>query len=399
MKTCSCCAEWASEDRTNVASWNYGVIGGNTTQQKRSPQHVLSSPGKPLAARNSSASSGGIAYHLFHRQTQELFTENTDKRGQAEWGDWIYATEQVSGLTYSNGASDVDTRGAFISSGSLENVQNTDYRAINSDYPVFAFSIDYGSISSTPQSSLFTITIAQEQAIQFESGTGDIQSLPPLWTSYFSDELALVSFFYNDYSNAQTTAAALDEQVSSDSIAAGGDNYNIITSLSVRQAFGATQLVGNETNYYLFLKEISSDSDIQTVDVIFPSMPIFLYFNPDLLKNLLDPIFIYTEAGLFGEQYALHDLGYVSVIITIREDGNLQDLQYPNATSAGTEVQQLEESGNMVIMTLAYAQRTGDTAYLSDHYDTLTGWASYLVNDSLIPSNQISTDDFAGSLA
>lgn len=73
--------------------------------------------------------------------------------------------------------------------------------------------------------------------------------------------------------------------------------------------------------------------------------------------------------------------------------------QYPNATSAGTEVQQLEESGNMVIMTLAYAQRTGDTAYLSDHYDTLTGWTSYLVNDSLIPSNQISTDDFAGSLA
>lgn len=123
------------------------------------------------------------------------------------------------------------------------------------------------------------------------------------------------AFFYNDYSNAQSTASALDYQVSSDSIAAGGDDYNVITSLSVRQAFAATQLVGTTNTYYLFLKEISSDGDVQTVDVIFPTMPIFLYFNPDLLRRLLDPIYIYTEAGIFGEQYALHDLGFVSIIL------------------------------------------------------------------------------------
>lgn len=81
----------------------------------------------------------------------------------------------------------------------------------------------------------------------------------------------------------------------------------------MRQAFAATQLVGDTDTYYLFLKEISSDGDIQTVDVIFPTMPIFLYLNPDLLGRMLDPIFIYTEAGLFGQDYALHDLGYVSL--------------------------------------------------------------------------------------
>lgn len=53
----------------------------------------------------------------------------------------------------------------------------------------------------------------------------------------------------------------------------------------------------------------------------------------------------------------------------------------------------------MVIMTLAYAQRTGDMDFLSRHYTTLMDWASYLVSDALIPMNQISTDDFAGSLA
>jgi hypothetical protein len=53
----------------------------------------------------------------------------------------------------------------------------------------------------------------------------------------------------------------------------------------------------------------------------------------------------------------------------------------------------------MLIMTLAYAQKAGDDHYLSIHYNLLKQWTSYLVEDSLYPANQISTDDFAGSLA
>ena len=53
----------------------------------------------------------------------------------------------------------------------------------------------------------------------------------------------------------------------------------------------------------------------------------------------------------------------------------------------------------MIIMTLAYAQRTGDNDYLSAHYPKLSQWAEFLRNDSLIPTNQLSTDDFAGTLA
>jgi hypothetical protein len=59
----------------------------------------------------------------------------------------------------------------------------------------------------------------------------------------------------------------------------------------------------------------------------------------------------------------------------------------------------LEECGNMVLMTLAYAQRTGDTAYLTKHYSILDQWTQYLIEEALIPANQISTDDFAGPLA
>jgi hypothetical protein len=59
----------------------------------------------------------------------------------------------------------------------------------------------------------------------------------------------------------------------------------------------------------------------------------------------------------------------------------------------------LEECGNMVLMTLAYAQRANDTADLAQHYDILDAWTQYLIAEALIPADQISTDDFAGSLA
>lgn len=53
----------------------------------------------------------------------------------------------------------------------------------------------------------------------------------------------------------------------------------------------------------------------------------------------------------------------------------------------------------MLIMTLAYAQRANDKAYLTQHYTILKQWTQYLIEEALIPADQISTDDFAGSLA
>lgn len=173
--------------------------------------------------------------------------------------------------------------------------------------------------------------------------------------------------------------------VASDSISAAGQDYLTATSLAVRQAWAGTQLCGTPGNMLLFLKEISSDSDIQTVDVTFPFFPILMYMNPSWLKLMLDPLFENQEAGFWPMQFSIHDLGV-----------------YPNATGhndGNDEKQPVEECGNMLIMTLAYAQRTGDTAYLTDHYDILKQWTQFLVEDAPIPANQISTDDFAGALA
>jgi hypothetical protein len=194
-----------------------------------------------------------------------------------------------------------------------------------------------------------------------------------------------LSFFHKDYSTSSRVSTDLDNKIASDSIAAAGEDYLTITSLSARQAFGGTQLVGTTDQPYLFLKEISSSGNVQTVDVMFPAHPILLYTNPTLLKLLLDPLFENQEAGRYPNTYSMHDLGS----------------SYPNATGypAGNDLEMpLEECGNMLIMTLAYAQRANDNNYLSQHYDKLKQWTSYLVAEAFYPANQLSTDDFAGSL-
>lgn len=394
-------AEWASGDRSAVAQWDFGTIKPAASKRdwttSYSTMQTVTVPASSITYSNLSttaalpsssatatgiAPAGGITYHRFYRQEQQLFSESSD---QASWGDWIYACNHA-GMTYSNGGIDADVRGAFIDNGTLTNDLNTNYRAINDQWPVFAFALDLGDVGSSPISALFTLTLAQEQAIQFEYEKEKVEQLPPFWTSFFSSETDLVSFFYNDWTNAQSTANSIDNKVATDSLANAGQDYLTITSLAVRQVFATTQLAGSQHSYYLFLKEISSNGDMQTVDVIFPAFPLFIYFNPDLGRLLLEPLFINQEAGNWPNAYAIHDLGV-----------------FPNATGhndGNAEEQPLEEAGNMIIMALAVAQKvSGGVDYLNQHYTLLKQWNNYLVNDSLIPSNQISTDDFAGSLA
>ncbi|KAI9738085.1 MAG: hypothetical protein M1818_005513 [Claussenomyces sp. TS43310] len=343
-------AEWNANNGSKVVEWSYAV-------------------------------EDGIASHSSWRQDQDEFNANDPDDESAGWGKYYWSTSSVDGMSYQSGA-DVDVRGAFISNGNLANTSDTDYRAISDNWPVFAFANDLGSVGTTPKSILYSIVHSQPNAIQFDGASG-IVSVPSLWTSYFNNDTALVSFFHNDWSQQD---GATDALFAADSLAAGGQDYLTITSLSARQAFAGIQLCGTIEKPYVFLKEISSDGNIQTVDVLFPSMPILLYTNPMLVKYLLDPLFENQEAGNFPQAYSIHDLGG----------------RYPLAlghTDGGGEEMPVEECGNMLITTLAYAQRTSDTAYLAQHYNILKQWTSYLVNDSLIPDNQLSTDDFQGTLS
>jgi hypothetical protein len=104
--------------------------------------------------------------------------------------------------------------------------------------------------------------------------------------------------------------------------------------------------------------------------------------------------------------YAIHDIGAAfpnatgtTIMATLDQTWFVKLIQFAGHPDGNAEEMPLEECGNMVLMTLAYAQRTGDTAYLTKHYNILDQWTQYLIEEALIPANQISTDDFAGSLA
>lgn len=177
--------------------------------------------------------------------------------------------------------------------------------------------------------------------------------------------------------------------------------YYTIVALSARQVMGAYVYAippsdaasCNEGSHdsngevpLMFQKEISSDGNVNTVDVLFPATPFFLWANPEMLKYTLEPIYQNTESGFYPSGYSMHDLG----------------THYPNATGHTDGIDEfmpVEESGNMLLMSYAYYKFTGDAAWLSAHYPTLKQWAGFLAGFSLIPAYQFSTDDFAGQLA
>jgi len=69
-----------------------------------------------------------------------------------------------------------------------------------------------------------------------------------------------------------------------------------IGALAYRQVTGSLQLVHNHVlnKTWCFMKEISSDGDISTVDVIYPAFPIFYLLNPELFFLIMQPVMDYA---------------------------------------------------------------------------------------------------------
>ncbi|MEG1585364.1 MAG: DUF4965 domain-containing protein [Bacteroidales bacterium] len=186
------------------------------------------------------------------------------------------------------------------------------------------------------------------------------------------------------YPSLMERCRIFDKQLMADAEKAGGRKYAEMCALTYRQAITAHKLITDKEGNLLFLsKENHSNGCINTVDITYPSAPLFLIYNPDLLKGMLTPIFHYSESGRWNKPYPAHDLGTYPVA-----NGQLYGEDMP-----------IEEAGNMILLTTAISLVEGNADYASRHWETISEWANYLLKNGLDPENQLCTDDFAGHLA
>ncbi|MEG1700362.1 MAG: DUF4965 domain-containing protein [Alistipes sp.] len=211
------------------------------------------------------------------------------------------------------------------------------------------------------------------------------ENLRPYWNA--EGDQTIVGQFEaanKDYASVLKRCFDFDNKLMAEATQAGGKNYAELCALAYRQALAAHKLVKAPNGDLMFLsKENNSNGSIGTVDITYPSAPLFLYYNPELAKALMNHIYYYSESGKWPKPFPSHDVG-----------------TYPraNGQTYGGDMP-IEEAGNMLVVTAAACVIEGDASYAEKHWDTLTTWTDYLAEYGLDPENQLCTDDFAGHFA
>ena len=233
--------------------------------------------------------------------------------------------------------------------------------------------------------------------------------------------LDALDFSKNRHDAILADCAAFDAKLREDCAAVGSDYY-LLACAALRQSVGAHKLVQDREGNLLFLsKENNSNGCIGTVDVSYPSVPLFLLYNPELVNAMLRGIYAFACMPVWNFDFAPHDLGTYpwctgQVYGTARRDDKYCCGMFTESVSprtnpmlyirpASCEVYDkewqmpVEECGNMLIMTAAAMAAGADTPLAKKNFCLLRQWVKYLERLGLHPDNQLCTDDFAGHLA
>lgn len=198
---------------------------------------------------------------------------------------------------------------------------------------------------------------------------------------------------FADYDTIFDKVTAFADKLFLDGCRAGGEKYAELLELAYRQTLAAHKLVLDENGEILWIsKECYSNGCAATVDVSYPSLPLFLLYNPELVKGMMRPIYRVARSDAWQFDFAPHDAGRYPLL-------NGQMYGYRDGVLHFEKQMPVEECGNMLIMEAAVALATGDVSFARENWDILSVWVKYLVENGRDPDNQLCTDDFAGHLA
>jgi hypothetical protein len=247
--------------------------------------------------------------------------------------------------------------------------------------------LPFGSVGAQPVSRHLLVSYTEGYAIQFLH-----QNLRPYWQRNNKPVATMLDEAEKQYAGLEARGKAFDKELTDDLTRTGGEHYAWICTLAYRQAIAAHKLAADASGTpMLFGKENFSNGSISTVDVLYPSAPLFLLLNPKLLEAQLLPVLQYAampERWKFP--FAPHDLGVYPLA-----NGQL----YGGGEKTEENQMPVEESGNMIILVDALARMEGSTTLALRFWPQLTQWAKYLSVHGLDPETQLTTDDFAGHVA
>ena len=341
---------------------------------------VVNTTDEPVAA--SRFLIGGLPTLRMGSREQPVLAKRGDDL-RIDWGYLYLAADRAEGVTEQIANRDA-SRAEFEAAGKLADSDDASDRPGNRLALAFAF--DLPNVAASPVTRYLMLAYDDLFSIEY------FQRKERAWWRRKGAEAAdLIRAGRRDHDALSTRAGKFDEELMSDLRRIGGEKYARLAALAYRQTLAAHKLVADADGAAMYFpKENFSNGCISTVDVIYPSAPFTLLFNPQLLKAQLQPVLDYARMDRWRWPFAPHDLG-----------------TYPQANGqvygGGERTEQnqmpVEESGNMLILMAALARVEGSAAFSEKYWPQLTKWAEYLKEKGLDPENQLSTDDFAGHLA
>ena len=330
---------------------------------------AVNQPGQEVTTNK--LSSGGLSLLKAGTVEQPILQKKGDDL-RIDWGYMYVAVPKTE-----NAAQYITTGGESLASFIGQNTAST---AKQGKQLMLNTIIPFGNVGKAPVEKLMELGYDDLYSIQYFH-----TNLRPWWNKDGKGNFEkLLNIAATQYASVQTLCTAFNTSMYHDAEKAGGKTYAKLCVLAYRQSIAAHSLIKSPQGEILFLsKENFSNGCINTVDVTYPSAPLYLTYNPKLLEGMLNGIFYFSESGKYKESYAAHDLGTYPIA-----NGQIYGEGMP-----------VEESGNMIIMTAAIAKAEGNASFAKKHWKTLSRWVNFLTEEGFDPKNQLCTDDFAGHLA